>query len=221
VKSGTHEATSGNLPVPEAVSPIGTTPTVDSQARTFTTPGRLQQLGRYIILGQLGVGGMSIVHEAYDPELDRKVALKILRGVPGGVSTQGRLLREGQALARINHTNVVRVYDVGIDQGQLFIAMERIDGTTLRAWLASAKRSLAEILRVFISAGRGLAEAHAAGIIHRDFKPKSRRPSQTAPQPTDRPHSRELGRFERVSLLRLAPHCPALPQVLAKRWQCP
>ena len=169
----TVDATSGKLWSSRATPPAESgRPDEDGESGPAEL-GRLQQLGRYIILGKLGAGGMSVVHEAYDPELDRKVALKILRGGPGGLTKQGRLLREGQALARINHINVVRVYDVGVDQGQLFIAMERIDGVTLRAWLAAAPRSLADILRVFIAAGRGLAEAHAAGIIHRDFKPEN------------------------------------------------
>jgi hypothetical protein len=178
------------------------------------------RIGRFILLERLGAGGMGIVYSAYDPQLDRRVAVKLLRAdrATHADDPADRLLREAQAMARLSHPNVVAVHEVGVHEGAIFVAMEFIEGTTLAAWLGTP-RSPAEIVEAFLAAGRGLAAAHAAGLVHRDFKPKSRRPSQTAPQPTDRPHSQELGRFERVSLLLLAPRCPALPQVLAKRWQ--
>ena len=129
-------------------------------------------LGRYVILERLGEGGMGVVYSTYDPELNRRVALKLVRRVPGRGSTeQARLLREGQALARLSHPNVVAVYDVGVHDDRVFVAMELVEGETLRAWVARASRTWREILGVFVQAGRGLAAAHAAGIIHRDFKP--------------------------------------------------
>ena len=127
--------------------------------------------------------------------------------------------REAQAMARLSHPNVVQVYEAGEVDGHLFLAMEFIQGVTLRAWMTQRKRLWHEVLPVFLQAGRGLAAAHVAGLTHRDFKPKSRRPSQTAPQPTDRPHSHSQGRFERVDVYRAAPGRSGVPQVLAKRWQ--
>ncbi len=135
--------------------------------RASVGPGR--RLGRYVVLRALGAGGMGVVYAAYDPDLDRNVALKVLRTDQrhGGA----RLVREAQALARLSHPNVVTVHDVGMLDDDVFIAMELLDGPTLREWLASAPRSWQEVLAVFLPAGRGLAAAHAAGLIHRDFKP--------------------------------------------------
>ena len=180
------------------------------------------RLGRYVLERLLGQGGMGTVYIAHDPDLDRKVAIKVLHtGVAATDATSGpqRLLREAQAMARLSHPNVVAVHDVGVVGSRLFIAMELIDGSDLRRWLAETKRPWQAIVEVFVAAGAGLAAAHDAGIIHRDFKPKSRRPSQTAPQPTDRPHSHSQGRFERVDVDRAAPGRPGVPHVLAKRWQ--
>jgi Tol biopolymer transport system component/tRNA A-37 threonylcarbamoyl transferase component Bud32 len=132
-------------------------------------------LGRYIVLDKLGGGGMGVVYAAYDPELDRKVAVKLLRAETTehrkDLNSRERLLREAQAMARLSHPNVIPVYDVGTLGEQVFIAMELIDGRTLSHWLKEKQRGAREVLDVLIHAGKGLAAAHAAGLIHRDFKP--------------------------------------------------
>jgi serine/threonine protein kinase len=127
-------------------------------------------IGRFFLLNALGSGGMGVVWAAYDPQLDRKVALKFLRADTADAETTTRLMREAQALARVNHPNVIAVHDVGTDAGQLYIAQEFVRGEDLSDWLA-LPRSQAEILSVYLQAARGLAGAHAAGIVHRDFKP--------------------------------------------------
>jgi tetratricopeptide (TPR) repeat protein len=132
------------------------------------------QLGRYLVLDRIGSGGMALVHAAYDPDLDRKVALKLLRSLPGGSSAaraRTRLLREAQALAKLSHPHVVAIYDVGTVGEQVWIAMEFVDGPTLAAWATQRDRSWAEVLTVMLAAARGLASAHAQGILHRDLKP--------------------------------------------------
>jgi eukaryotic-like serine/threonine-protein kinase len=130
--------------------------------------------GRYMVLERVGAGGMGVVYAAFDDELDRKVALKVMHvRVDGGQSTGGRerLLREAQAMAKLSHPNVITVHDVGTFEGRVFIAMEFIDGPTLRAWLAQGPHDWSEIVDAFVKAGRGLAAAHAVGLVHRDFKP--------------------------------------------------
>ncbi|MBX7080680.1 MAG: serine/threonine-protein kinase [Nannocystaceae bacterium] len=131
-------------------------------------------IGRYTILSRLGAGGMGVVYAAYDPELDRKVALKLLHAdAAGGDSDDARrrLQREAQALARLSHPNVVAVHDVLEHDGRIVLAMEFVDGETLAAWRESAARSWRDILDVFVAAGRGLIAAHDRGLVHRDFKP--------------------------------------------------
>jgi hypothetical protein len=185
---------------------------------THAPPARV---GRFTLIERIGRGGSGDVYAAYDPLLDRKVALKLLRPDAGRMGGEGWLLREARAAARLTDPNVVAIHEVGeLGDGRegIYVAMEFIDGVTLRAWLGE-RPPLAQILDVFVHAGRGLAAAHEAGVVHRDFKPKSRRPSQTAPQPTDRPHSHSQGRFERVDVYRAAPGRSGVPQVLAKRWQ--
>ena len=132
-----------------------------------------EMLGRYLLLGQLGRGGMGAVYAAYDPELDRRVAIKVVETPdPSHASQlQTRLLREAQAMARVSHPNVVPIHDVGTTKDGVFMAMELVEGQTLRGWLSEAKRPSREILRAFIDAGRGLQAAHGAGLVHRDFKP--------------------------------------------------
>jgi hypothetical protein len=130
-------------------------------------------IGRYVILAEAGRGGMSEVYAAYDPKLDRRVALKILgtTALTPDERARVRLLREAKAIAKLSHPNVVTVHDAGTVGDRIFIAMEFVDGETLTEWLAGEPRARAEILRVFASAARGLAAAHAAGLVHRDFKP--------------------------------------------------
>jgi eukaryotic-like serine/threonine-protein kinase len=133
------------------------------------------EVGRFVLLGMVGRGGMGEVYAAHDPELDRKVAIKILRGKAsrseGAAEGRARLIREAQAIAKVSHPNVVVVYDVGTFEGRVFIAMEFIDGHTLGYWMQSRTRTLPELLTVFAAAGRGLAAAHEKELVHRDFKP--------------------------------------------------
>ena len=133
------------------------------------------RIGRFTVLEPLGSGGMGLVCAAYDSELDRKVAIKLLRpqnGTAGKIAlAQARLLREAQAMARLAHPNVVTIHEVGTHGDQVFIAMEFLFGMTLKRWLRRVRRPWQEVLAVFLQAGRGLAVAHAAGLIHRDFKP--------------------------------------------------
>jgi len=132
-------------------------------------------LGRFVLLDCLGKGGMAVVYAAYDPELERKVAIKLLRtDLPGAGSLtdlRAQLLHEAQAMARLSHPNVIVVYDVGTFRDQVFLAMEFIRGPDLRAWLEEHPRSWREILEVFLRAGEGLVAAHRSGLVHRDFKP--------------------------------------------------
>ncbi len=144
----------------------------DSWTAGLTAPGNT--IGRFIVLHPLGSGAMGIVVAAYDPELDRKLAIKVLRPNPFGEerteTEQRRLLREAQAMAALAHPNVVTVYDVGTVGDQVFIAMEYLDSETVTRWLKGG-RTTAAVLRVFQAAGKGLAAAHRAGLVHRDFKP--------------------------------------------------
>lgn len=130
-------------------------------------------LGRYVVLSLLGAGGMGEVYTAYDPALDRRIALKVLRPQfdKGSMSTaRGLLLAEAQSLAKLSHPNIVAVYDVGTFDDDVYLAMEYVEGTTLTERLRESY-TLVEIVDTFVAAGRGLEAAHAAGIVHRDFKP--------------------------------------------------
>lgn len=134
------------------------------------------RVGRYQVLELIGEGGMGAVYAAYDPELDRRVALKVLhRTVDRESASRGRqrLAREAQAMARLSHPNVITVHDVGTFEGAVFVAMEFVAGRTLREWYESEKPTLGELVDVFVRAGQGLVAAHEAGLIHRDFKPQN------------------------------------------------
>ncbi|MBC8067561.1 MAG: serine/threonine protein kinase [Deltaproteobacteria bacterium] len=132
------------------------------------------EIGRYLVIDEIGAGGMGRVFRAYDPKLGREVALKRLRLRGGDGATDGaRMLREAKAMALLAHPNVVPIYDVDIDQGSLFIAMEYVRGTTLKTWIGQAAHDWREVIAMFVQAARGLAAAHAQGIVHRDFKPSN------------------------------------------------
>jgi serine/threonine protein kinase/tetratricopeptide (TPR) repeat protein len=142
------------------------------ESTAWIEPTRGMEVGRYVVLKQVGQGGMGVVYAAYDPDLDRKVALKILRPSQSESDAQSRtrLVREAQAMARVSHPNVCSVFDVGIYGDQVFVAMEFVEGSTLQDWLKEP-RPWREVLRVLLKTGRGLLAAHEAGLIHRDFKP--------------------------------------------------
>jgi len=157
---------------PQAEGASPTTLPARSRGRSLT---RGATIGRHLVLHKLAAGGMGVVYAAYDPELDRKVALKLLlpqtRGAgAGGSRRRDRLLREAQALAKLAHPNVVVIHDVGATNEQVWLAMEFVEGQTLKAWLRTP-RAWREVLAVMRGAGEGLAAAHAAGLLHRDFKP--------------------------------------------------
>src|SRR5688572_25609816 len=134
-------------------------------------------VGRYVVLDRIGAGGMGVVYAAYDPELDRKLAIKLLHEGATGVASISaadvprRLQREAQALAKLNHTHVVTVHDVGEHDGHVFVAMEFVAGRTMSVWIEETSPSWVEVLDAYLAAGRGLAAIHSAGLVHRDFKP--------------------------------------------------
>ncbi len=143
------------------------------RARLFGGDVPPLRIDRYQLLARLGQGGMGVVYEALDPTLGRRVALKLLRSDArvDMAPEQRRLQREAQALARLSHPNVATVYEVGTSDDSVFVAMELVDGPTLRQWLEREKPRRAAVIALFVEAGRGLAAAHAAGLVHRDFKP--------------------------------------------------
>ena len=131
------------------------------------------RIGRFVVLGLLGKGGMGEVYAAHDPELNRNVAIKLLGGGADSASPEARarFMREARAIARVSHPNVIVVYDVGTVGDRVFIAMEMIEGHTLRYWTHARSRTWPEVLEVFVAAGRGLSAAHERELVHRDFKP--------------------------------------------------
>jgi predicted Ser/Thr protein kinase len=131
-------------------------------------------VGRYRIEEKLGEGGMGTVFVAFDHKLDRRVALKVVRGDrAAAASGRARMTREAKTMAKLAHTNVVAVYDTGEIGDGVYIAMELVEGVTLAEWIREKKRPRADVIAAFSSAGRGLAAAHAIGVVHRDFKPEN------------------------------------------------
>ena len=140
------------------------------ETRDLHPPGSM--IGQYIIDNVIGAGGMGVVYAARDPKLDRTVAIKVLRRNDDELDERlgERLVREAQSMAKLSHPNVVTVYEAGTVAGEIYLAMEFVDGCTLGDWLKEP-RSWREIVKTYVAAGRGLEAAHAVGLIHRDFKP--------------------------------------------------
>ena len=183
---GPGEAASPKAASPETASPetaiepeaqIGQRPEADRLARAVArtrignklfAKDEQVHLGRYHLLEMVGAGGMGVVWGAWDPQLERRVAIKLVKATMQ--AARDRIQLEGQALAKLSHPNVVTVHDVGVVDDQVYIVMEWVRGQNLRAY-GRAPRSLREIVAIYRAAGEGLAAAHAAGLIHRDFKP--------------------------------------------------
>ncbi|MFZ6185260.1 serine/threonine-protein kinase [Nannocystis pusilla] len=164
-----------DVALPEDLEDLCTTRRTLSPAERELFGTAADSFGRYSLLGKLGSGSMGVVYRAYDPRLQRPVAVKIL--YPTGKQTaqlvsigDTRLLREAQAIARLSHPNIVAVHDVGVVGDRVFLTMEFVEGPTLRQF-CDAPRSWREVLPLLIQAGRGLAAAHRGGVIHRDIKP--------------------------------------------------
>ena len=149
------------------IDPLDETQAESVAEGTLTAGGTI---GGYELRDVLGQGGMGVVWSAHDASLDRTIAIKVLRRADASPELRTRLLREARAMAKLKHPNVLTVYEVGSDAGRDFIAMELVDGGSLDGWLASAP-AREEILEALLAAGKGLAAAHAAGLVHRDFKP--------------------------------------------------
>ena len=149
------------------------TPEQDPPLRRMLPRGT--NLGRYVLLDPVGRGGMGVVYSAFDPELDRKVAIKFLRGAKAATAAAARsqLLAEAQAIARLSHPNIVTVHDVGTFEGEVFFAMEYVKGETLSRAQRPGISGLQHTLSLYDAAGHGLAAAHRAGIVHGDFKPEN------------------------------------------------
>ncbi|MEM6997045.1 MAG: serine/threonine-protein kinase, partial [Myxococcota bacterium] len=140
-------------------------------ARLFGRPPATVRFGRFELTQRLGSGAQGEVYLAHDPGLDRPVAVKIVGQAAPGPQTHRDLRQEARALARLSHPNVLSVFDVGVHDGAVFVVTEYVRGSTLRTWLDDGPRTPDEILSVFVDAARGLAAVHAAGLVHRDFKP--------------------------------------------------
>lgn len=152
-------------------------------ARLFGDVVMPARIDRFELIRELGAGGMGAVYAAHDPRLDRAVAIKVLARTGEGEEASRRLVREAQAMARLKHPNVVAVHEVGTHGQQVFVAMELVEGGTLAEWIRGGPRPWREVLALLIPAGRGLAAAHAAGLVHREHKPRPRNPAPNTGAP--------------------------------------
>ncbi len=152
-----------------ATPELESTDAAERDEQEADTGDAVARVGRYVLLERIGAGGVGIVYAAWDPVLSRRIALKLLRR-HGAHDGEHRLVREAQAMARLSHPNVVQVFDAGIVDGTAFVAMDFVEGGTLRAWLEEA-HDRNDVLDLFLQAARGLAAAHTAALVHRDFKP--------------------------------------------------
>ena len=177
-----RERGTGPTPPDEGIDPAAT-PEVEGGAagvdtevlrnlvsrRLFDAEGESYRIGRFVVVQRLGAGGMGTVYGAFDPELDRRVAIKVLHG--SGEASHEAAVREAKAMAKLTHPNVASVYEVGLHEDRTFVAMEHVVGADLRGWVRARDRGLDDILDKYRQAALGLAAAHAVGVVHRDFKP--------------------------------------------------
>ncbi|HKE17265.1 MAG TPA: protein kinase [Kofleriaceae bacterium] len=161
-------APAGNGAPATAAAAVAPAVPVARPARAVAPHGHL---GRYVLGKRIGAGGMAVVYRARDPALERELAIKVLRPRMRGAAARDRLLREAQAMARLEHANVVPVFDVGTTGDNIYMVMPFMPGGTLGEWLGAEPRPWRSVLARFLAAGRGLTAAHAHGIVHRDFKP--------------------------------------------------
>lgn len=131
-----------------------------------------KMIARFEVRSLVGIGGSAVIYSAWDAQQRRPVAIKLLRDDHSfRPDSQARFLREAKSIARLDHPNVVRIYEVGTHEGRVFLALEYVEGRTLREWVEQERPPVAEIVRRYVDAGRALEAAHAAGVMHRDFKP--------------------------------------------------
>ncbi|HUQ07305.1 MAG TPA: serine/threonine-protein kinase [Kofleriaceae bacterium] len=157
---------SGDTTIEPLMRELARTPSVDIRARLATAGG---QIARFVVDRTLGEGGMGVVVAAHDPTLDRKVAIKLLRSSTTSAAARTRLVREAQAAARVEHENIIAIHEVASADDHVFVVMELVDGDTLTKWQRG--KPWREVLAAYLRAGRGLAAAHDANLVHRDFKP--------------------------------------------------
>ena len=188
-----------------------TAPTQDGDVGDGSIPDeskvvvRTTRLGRFMLLKEIGAGGMGTVFAAYDEQLDRKVALKILRKPKAGSERQRlQILREARAAARISHPNVVSIYEVNEADGLIHIAMEYVEGETLLKWQAKGSHQWRDILGMYLQVGIALQAAHDADVVHRDFKPDNRQAVEDAGK-TARFRRVRVGKSSMVMGARAAP----------------
>ncbi len=169
-----HEFSADAVPEPQAGRDLEGQRVLDRlRHRMFGVDTGPTRIGRWQLLGKLGKGAMGTVYAAHDPELDRRVAIKVLHGMAPDAEhiRRERLRNEAQAMARAQHPNLVAVHDVCVDAPQPYIVMELIDGETLRVWQARPERAWRELVQAYLEAAHGLAALHSVQIFHRDFKP--------------------------------------------------
>ncbi|HEY4175435.1 MAG TPA: protein kinase [Kofleriaceae bacterium] len=196
----------------DGIDPLDET-AAESAPRTTSTAPERKRIGPYELISKLGEGGMGVVWRAHDPKLDREIAIKVLKRDDAPQSLRQRLQREARAMARLKHQNVLTVYDSGTEGDRDYIAMELVDGASLDVWL-EAQPPEREVIDAMLAAGRGLAAAHRAGLVHRDFKPQNvLRSASGRVMVTDFGLARGLGDEHVTATVDESPRAKGLPEL--------